>query len=161
MTIATDDFWRFSLKLYQIEQVKNTLLSAQDNFALNVNLALFCLYLNQQDLYLTDQQMAQLKNELDQFSQQFTGKLRALRLQFRQQQKQLQQYDELKQSLLKAELILEQQEQNLLCSVVAKWQTFSNENSDNLATYNEQLLGQTPQIHNSTLKLSDLNQYIH
>lgn len=161
MTIATDDFWHFSLKLYQIEQVKDTLLQAQDKLGLNVNLALFCLYLNQQGIFSTTEQMAQLATELNAFNQEFTQKLRALRLDFRIKQQQLDSYEEIKKALLTAELLLEQQEQKLIVNIAEQWQTFSGEHCDNLMLYQSLLASQKIEKTKSTLKLSDLNQYIH
>ena len=161
MTIATDDFWHFSLKAYEITQVKDTLLYAQDNLGLNVNLGLFCLYLNQQNIFLTKQQMQELVAKLDEFSSTFTKELRALRFDFRTKQQELSHYEQIKKALLKAELLLEQQEQELLVNTTNKWQIFKCENQNNLALYQSLLPIQTSGHNNLTLQISDLNQYIH
>ncbi len=161
MTIATDDFWHFSLKVYEITEVKDTLLYAQDNSGLNVNLGLFCLYLNQQSIFLTNQQMQQLVAKLDEFSSKFTKELRALRFGFRDRQQQLSNYEQIKKALLKAELLLEQQEQELLVNTAKQWLTFDPNNQDNLALYLSLLPAQKSEKTNSTLKISDLNQYIY
>ncbi len=161
MKITTQTFWQFSLANYQIEQVQTTLLSAQGSHNLNVNLALFCLFLNQQKVYLTEEQLIQLNFELTEFNNQFTGHLRALRLEFKAAQPKLLQYDKLRKLLLDAELLLEQQEQDLLVGLFNQYSDFSALHSDNLTLYQDLLSGKKSKANNSTLKLSDLNQYIH
>lgn len=160
MTITTDAFWHFSLAIYQNKPAQQLLLASQDHLCVNINLALFCLYLNQQKVYLNEKQLHSLDQELLSFSQEFTQTLRALRVDFKQQQSRLTQYNKLREHLLNAELILEQQEQTIL---VSHFQTFSESclsPVDNLQLYQSYLACQDSSNFNSTLKISDLNQYI-
>lgn len=117
--LNADAFWQFSLTLYP--QVKAICLNWQDELGANVNLLLLLCYLEQRQLSLNPAQIAQLSAKLQQFSTQFTQPLRTLRRQHcdtlsTEQQQQL------KQTLLAAELALEQLEQQLLlqhCEVPA------------------------------------------
>lgn len=104
--------WQFSLALYP--KVQPLCLQWQDNFGLNVNLLLLLCYLEQQQLSLTSQQLLQLAAELDSFSRQFTRPLRTLRRNSSGASLAANQQQHLKQTLLQAELSLEQLEQQLL-----------------------------------------------
>ena len=41
-----NEFWRFSLEVYQDEEVQRLCLSLQDDYGLDVNVVLFCLWLS-------------------------------------------------------------------------------------------------------------------
>lgn len=109
---SAEALWQFSLALYP--QVQPLCLEWQDNFGVNINLLLLLCYLEQQQLSLTHQQLLQLTAELEQFSSQFTKPLRALRRKSSSASLSTSQQQQLKQSLLQAELKLEQLEQQLL-----------------------------------------------
>lgn len=102
--------WQFSLALYPL--IKPCCLQWQDQYQANVNLLLLLLYLQRQQQQLTALQLQQLCDALLP-QQQFTCQLRQLR-------RQLPPHltataaSPLKQSLLQAELISEQLEQQLL-----------------------------------------------
>ncbi|WP_213995067.1 TIGR02444 family protein [Arsukibacterium sp.] len=104
--------WQFSLALYP--KVQPLCLQWQDNFGLNVNLLLLLCYLEQQQLSLNSQQIQQLAAELNNFSSQFTQPLRTLRRSSVNAKLSATRQQHLKQTLLKAELSLEQLEQQLL-----------------------------------------------
>ncbi|MAD76542.1 MAG: TIGR02444 family protein [Rheinheimera sp.] len=109
---ATDALWQFSLALYP--KVQPICLQWQDSFGLNVNLLLLLCYLEQRQLSLSGSQLEQLAATLNTFSQQFTQPLRALRRSSSKANLSVTQQQQLKQSLLAAELSLEQLEQQLL-----------------------------------------------
>ncbi|MBV2130849.1 TIGR02444 family protein [Arsukibacterium indicum] len=109
---SAEALWQFSLALYP--KVQSLCLQWQDNFGVNINLLLLLCYLEQQQLSLTHQQLLQLTAELEQFSSQFTKPLRALRRKSSSASLSTSQQQQLKQSLLQAELKLEQLEQQLL-----------------------------------------------
>lgn len=160
MSITTQDFWQFSLDIYQIETLQMALLNAQDNQGLNVNLALFCLFLNKRGVYLTLTQVSQLDKALTSFSAKFTKPLRQLRQTFKAQQHQLDNYLDVRQAMLKTELLLEQQEQNLLVQTLSTLHLSSCSSQDNLALYQDLLSTQNTTFEGAELNLSDLNQYI-
>lgn len=110
--ISADELWQFSLALYP--KVKSTCLSLQDKHGANVNLLLLLCLLEQRQLSLTPVQLQQLSASLQQFSQQFSQPLRALRKQSDTAMLTTEQQHQLKQSLLQTELQLEQLEQQLL-----------------------------------------------
>lgn len=160
MPVSTQQFWNFSIDAYQINEVQSALLVAQDTFGLNVNLALFCLFLNKQNIYLTNEQLSQLNQVIVTFSFAFTGQVRSLRRDFKAKQDQIDRYPELRQSLLKAELLLEQQEQAILLLTFNEFHQFTHHHRDNLSLYQSLLMEQNSVENFSLLKLSDLNQYI-
>jgi len=104
--------WQFSLALYP--KVQPLCLEWQDNLGVNINLLLLLCYLEQQQLSLTQPQLLQLTAELEQFSRQFTQPLRALRRKSHLATLSLTQQQQLKHTLLQAELELEKLEQQLL-----------------------------------------------
>lgn len=160
MPITTQDFWQFSIDIYQIETLQMALLNAQDNQGLNVNLALFCLFLNKRGIYLTLAQVSQLDKALTSFSAKFTKPLRQLRQTFKTHQHQLDNYLDVRQAMLKAELQLEQQEQNLLVQTLSTFHLPPCSSNDNLALYQDLLNTQKTISEGPELNLSDLNQYI-
>lgn len=107
------DFWHFSLDYYS--QIKPICLAWQDQLNANVNLLLLLCYLEQQQLAISKQTLASLDKTLSSFNKAITQRLRSLRRRasviacLTKQQKQ-----HFKQQLLKAELVAEQQEQQLL-----------------------------------------------
>lgn len=110
--ISAEQLWQFSLQLYP--QVKPLCLQWQDQLGANVNLLLLLCYIEQQQLGLTAPQLQQLSVQLAKFSVQFTQPLRALRRNSSDAALQPAQQQQLKHSLLQAELVLEQLEQQLL-----------------------------------------------
>jgi len=112
MNLSLEDFWQFSLITYADKQ--NELLNWQDEHGANVNLALFCLYLAHHQVKLTTAQITKLHQEVRLFSQQTTQKVRILRKEFKTLNSDIQHYNEIKQHLLDAELLLEKQEQSVL-----------------------------------------------
>ncbi len=109
---SAEALWQFSLALYP--KVQPLCLNWQDSLGLNVNLLLLLCYLEQQQLSLSAQQLLQLTATLDNFSSQFTLPLRSLRRNSNNASLPAAQQQQLKQSLLAAELALEQLEQQLL-----------------------------------------------
>lgn len=109
---SSNTLWQFSLALYP--KMQSLCLDWQDRFGLNVNLLLLLCYLEQQQLSLTSQQLQQLAAKLNNFSRQFTQPLRTLRRSSSSASLAATQQQHLKQTLLQAELSLEQLEQQLL-----------------------------------------------
>ena len=109
---TAEALWQFSLALYP--KVQSLCLQWQDTFGLNINMLLLLCYLEQRQLSLSASQLKQLATSLSTFSQQFTQPLRALRRNSNSAALSVTQQQQLKQSLLAAELSLEQLEQQLL-----------------------------------------------
>ena len=51
-SVSTEDFWRYSLKRYQAKNLQDQLLILQNKFNGEVNLALFCLWLDSKNLMI-------------------------------------------------------------------------------------------------------------
>ena len=111
-TVSAEQLWQFSLAFYP--KVKPICLHWQDSLGANVNLLLLLCFLEQQQLCLSPQQIQQLSAALENFSAQFTRPLRQLRRSASQSPLLPTQQQQLKQSLLTAELELERLEQQLL-----------------------------------------------
>ncbi|KKO48542.1 hypothetical protein VT06_11605 [Arsukibacterium sp. MJ3] len=104
--------WQFSLALYP--KIQQWCLDWQDSFGVNINLLLLLCYLEQQRISLTAKQLQQLSAKLEHFNRQFTQPLRALRRNSNHTSLSAAAQQQLKQTLLAAELSLEQLEQQLL-----------------------------------------------
>lgn len=104
--------WQFSLALYP--KIQPLCLQWQDTIGLNVNLLLLLCYLEQQQLSVSAEQLQQLATALNHFSSAFTQPLRNLRRNTNNACLPVAKQQQLKQSLLAAELALEQLEQQLL-----------------------------------------------
>ena len=48
------EFWQFSLSFYSVKDVQTLLLNLQDNYGLNVNVLLFCMYCDTKDIELNE-----------------------------------------------------------------------------------------------------------
>lgn len=123
--LNASEFWAFSLNVYPDWQ--KTLLQLQDDYDLNINLLLLCIYLEQQNQGLSDQQMT----SLIQLCEQTNPLLISLR-EVRRAAKGVSQqaYSQLKQ----AELELEKQQQQALVRQANTMQ-FSAQGDDNLGCY--------------------------
>lgn len=127
MTFSASEFWAFSLKLYPDWQ--QTLLLLQDDYDLNINLILLCIYLEQRDQRLSEPQMASLIQLCDQ-TKPLLMSLREVRRAAKGVNQQA--YSQLKQ----AELELEKQQQQSLIRAVNAMH-FSEQEQDNLRRYVE------------------------
>ena len=110
--ITAEQLWQFSLAFYP--KVKPICLHWQDTLGANINLLLLLCFLEQQQLCLSPQHIQQLSAALENFSAQFTRPLRQLRRSASQNLLTPAQQQQLKHSLLTAELELERLEQQLL-----------------------------------------------
>jgi uncharacterized protein (TIGR02444 family) len=110
--ISAEALWQFSLQLYP--KVKAPCLQLQDELGANVNLLLLLCYLEQQQLSFTRTDLSQLSATLMSFSTAFTQPLRQLRRTADNAAIAPAMQHQLKQTLLQAELQLEQLEQQLL-----------------------------------------------
>ena len=157
-------FWQFSSTVYQQEQVSLLLLKSQDEIGSNMNLVLLCLWLNQQNVLLSNPQIEKLHVTVMAFSQQFTKSIRSLRNNFKQQQQNINEYSEIRKKLLESELLLEQQEQQILLNLLSEFTANTSEKvptlSDNLVAYQGYLLNIGSKLKPFESDLSLLNQYV-
>lgn len=161
------DFWQFSLTLYKHDLVQSALITWQNDVNANVNLALLCAMLNQQKIALTQSQLMSLHTKVSDFSNDYTKPLRALRQRYKEDMDAIEGYPAIRQKLLDAELMFEQQEQSLLLSELSQSQknklhslVESSFNMDNLALYQALLIEQCELAFVPKAKLTDLNQYL-
>ena len=128
--IEPTELWQFSITTYQQVDIQQELLGWQNSYDGNVNLALFCMYCDDLSIKISDKEIQYLHQQVSQFSIQFTQAIRVTREHFKQQKALLNQYDDIRHHLLEAELILEQQEQGLLCTLMSRDEAeFSDTNS--------------------------------
>lgn len=161
------DFWQFSLALYKNDLVQSALIIWQNDVNANVNLALLCAMLNQQKIALTHSQLMTLHTNVSDFSNKYTKPLRALRQSYKMEMDSIEGYQAIRQKLLDAELIFEQQEQSLLLSQLPQPQKNNlysvieePNNIDNLALYQTLLIEKSELTSLPKVKLTDLNQYL-
>jgi uncharacterized protein (TIGR02444 family) len=161
LNLSAQNFWQFSIELYQHHEAQSLLLNLQDEVGVNVNLALFCAYLDSQQIYVTQAQFTQLLDCISNFNQTYTTQLRQLRKSVKANADSFKNYKELRQHLLNAELELEKQEQQLLVERAQLFSLNSSEAQSNLQLYQTHISAQNKEKTNSLQKLSDLNQFIH
>ena len=165
IALSAEEFWHFSLDIYQEPKVQELLLQAQQQLFANVNLSLFCLWLTKQRKIISEQQLLVLDQSVAEFGRDFTVPLRKLRQGFKAQQAMLKNYSKIRKNLLGAELLLEQQEQALLVEKFNQLPAFeqkgeSSDPTDNLQVYQVILSKNTGPNWTSGPDLCDLNQYI-
>lgn len=74
-----NDFWRYSLALYQQAGVENICLQLQDDYGLDVNWLLFCHWLASRGLSISEEGLGELGKKTDSWRNQFVSPLRNLR----------------------------------------------------------------------------------
>ena len=165
--ITLSSFWQFSLALYKNDLVQSALITWQNDVNANVNLALLCAMLNQQKIALPQAELMALHTKVSDFSNDYTKPLRALRQRYKEDMDTIEGYPAIRQKLLDAELIFEQQEQSLLLSELSQSQKNKlhsvieePDNIDNLALYQTHLIEQSELTSLPKVKLTDLNQYL-
>ncbi|WP_413112802.1 TIGR02444 family protein [Thaumasiovibrio sp. DFM-14] len=136
MQITADQFWQFGIAHYQRNGVKHACLCLQNHYQGNINLALLLIYLDQQKVFLNEEQIQTLIIALE--------SSQTLILPYREMRKQLK--SQLKstgyQQLLNFELKLEQQQQEDLLRTVEAFRLAQNDadaQPGNLAYYCLQL----------------------
>jgi len=146
-------FWQFSLALYPPNQ--QLLLQWQDHYQLNVNLALFLLFLHRQQQPLSETGLVSLHQQLQQFSQQVTQPLRAVRRSLPTPWLDEQLQRTFRQQLLSAELAAEQLEQQLLLQHYAQLPdaTTGSANTKLLTRYLQLLQAPTGQLQQQIIDL--------
>lgn len=122
MTRVDADFWNFSLRLYARPQIADLCVELQDAYHLNVNLLLWCCWLEQQAIELTVARLQQAHLRVDAWEQDYVLPLRALRRKLKRQFGTADTtLEALRQQIKHAELLAEKQMQIWLEALAAEW----------------------------------------
>lgn len=107
--IDGQDFWQFSLRNYASH--KDVLLKCQDMYGLNVNMLLFCQFLDKSGMVLDNTQFCTIKGKIH-HSELELKQLRQVRRQIKQRE------PEAYNKILEAELLLEQKQQQIIVATL-------------------------------------------
>jgi len=122
MMASPAGFWNFSVAVYAQPAVADLCLRTQDNYGANVNLLLWCIWLEQQQIALTTERLQQAHLRVDSWEQDYVIPLRALRIKLK---KQFGTHDTaleaLREHIKHAELLAEKQMQVWLESLASSW----------------------------------------
>lgn len=127
--INTEDFWRYSLQRYQSSKLQDQLLSLQNDFDGEVNIALLCLWLDSKNLEIEKKSFTCLETSVvDRAS-----KIKSLRLTRSVLKSEIS--SEQYQQILNIELDLEKKQQQDLVSAINGFMLTETEHSDNFSFY--------------------------
>ncbi|MDR9467608.1 TIGR02444 family protein [Marinospirillum sp.] len=118
MLLHDNPFWRFSLSLYQLQRIKAACLQLQDESGANINLIFFALWVSRQQLrFSPDWQQA--FQQLENWHQDYTLPLRRQRSELKLLAERADRHEngplhQMREHIVKAELLAEQQEQAVL-----------------------------------------------
>ena len=127
--INTEDFWRYSLQRYQSSKLQDQLLSLQNDFDGEVNLALLCLWLDSKNLEIEKKSFTSLETSVVERA----SKIKSLRLTRNILKSEIS--SEQYQQILNIELDLEKKQQQDLVSAINNFMLTETENSDNFSFY--------------------------
>ena len=143
--LSSDQFWSFSCDHYGQQGVKEACLELQNKYHFNVNLLLLCCYIQEQHLLFNLTQIDQCLTAIADTDKQLK-KLRFIRTEVKSSNEPAYHY------LLKAELALEQQQQNALVDTVNQQRLSSAGAKKNIKVYAQYL-----ELHDNRIVLSLLN----
>lgn len=118
MLLHDNPFWRFSLSLYQLKRIKDACLQLQDESGANINLILFAIWTAQQRLRFNPNWRTSFQ-QFENWHQDYTLQLRRQRNELTHLAEKADKNENgplhrMREHLLKAELLAEQQEQAVL-----------------------------------------------
>lgn len=118
MLLHDNPFWRFSLSLYQLKRIKDACLQLQDESGANVNLVFFALWVAQQQLRFAPD-WPQAFQQLENWHRDYTLQLRRQASDLKRLAEKADMHEDgplhrMREHILKAELLAEQQEQAVL-----------------------------------------------
>ena len=123
MTEKNFALWNFSLEIYAQPEVMSSCLELQDAQGADVNILLWCLWLEQQQKKLTVERLQDARDLVDTWVESTIKPLRQTRRKLKQHYGTIDAHIEnLRQTIKQAELLAEQQEQWLLQSLAINWQ---------------------------------------
>ena len=148
--LTANELWQFSCHYYGKPGVMPACLCVQDEHQGNVNLLLLLVYLDQQELALSDNLLKSLHQSIQQFSSQTTMLQRRTRIELKRRLSP-EDYAKTKPALLEAELALEKLEQaHLLELLEAHSPSHNTHSTTNLARYLKLLDADQELIHTLT-----------
>ena len=118
MLLHDNPFWRFSLSLYQLKRIKDACLQLQDDSDANINLLFFAIWTAQQRLRFSPDWRSTFQ-QFENWHQDYTLQLRRQRNELKLIAEKADKNDQgplhrMREHILKAELLAEQQEQAVL-----------------------------------------------
>lgn len=133
--LNSDHFWQFACTLYAKPGQQQTLLALQNQQGKNINLCLLLLYLDSLNLAINTEQLSILEHSISEFEQHALHPLRATRRYLKTNKNSIRDYNQIRESLLNAELMLEKQQQNMLINAVNKLTLSQNKTANNYQLY--------------------------
>ena len=130
-----NDFWQFACALYAKPGQQQTLLALQNQQGKNVNLCLFLLYLDSLKLSINAEQLCALIASINEFDTQALKPLRSTRKYLKANQESINEYTQIRQELLSAELKLEKQQQQILIDTANKLSFLEAVKPNNIELY--------------------------
>lgn len=122
MAQPISSFWDFSLALYAQPQVADTCVLLQDTYGVNVNLLLWCAWLQCQQLTLTPARLQHAHALVDEWERDYVVPLRRLRRKLKQQFGVADaSVEALRQTIKQAELLAEKHMQLWLETLAKEW----------------------------------------
>lgn len=124
MTPPAPSLWDFSLALYSAPDVESICLRLQDDFQVNVNILLWCCWLEVHGIRLTAMRLEQACQGIDSWDQTVVVPLRHLRRDIKQRYPANdQQVEACRQAIKSAELAAEKVELDWLEALAGDWHT--------------------------------------
>jgi uncharacterized protein (TIGR02444 family) len=115
MLQGENDFWKFSLAVYQKPGVEDECLALQVRFNVDVNILLFCVWLGTERIALGEKEFAAIDAQVERWHQAVVRPLRAVRQSMKLLPEQSrQECSDLRKMVASAELRAEQLEEALL-----------------------------------------------
>jgi uncharacterized protein (TIGR02444 family) len=134
--------WEFSCALYAKPQVAETCLRLQDDAGANVNLLLWALWLEKNQLILTPQRLCVAQSAIQQWDSDYVQVLRQLRRELKREHAVANELAEaLRKTIKQAELQAEHYEQSCLAALSETWVEYEQKINagHNLAFYLQSL----------------------
>ncbi len=155
--MKAETFWQYSLSRYSIDEVKNACMRLQDSYGYNVNLLLFCMHCDSLAVLLCQQSIADIKSKMVLSDQQLIAHRNQRRMaKVETVVKAAQEQSNIYESLLKQELALEAQQQEIIVAAFllineklyvgsalaqsASLLSYLNQQSDNIDHEQQQLI---------------------
>ncbi|GLS27095.1 TIGR02444 family protein [Marinibactrum halimedae] len=126
--VLENDLWKFSLKTYAHAQVAEYCLQLQDEFGVNVNLILWCLWLESRSIAISSEDIHQANLAVALWQERITVPLREDRRALKLLVEDCFHYLQLREQVKRLELLSEQYQQFILwrysASVISSWQAY-------------------------------------
>ncbi|MCU4675423.1 TIGR02444 family protein [Catenovulum sp. 2E275] len=135
LSLDKAQIWQQVCALYQNNSVQKICLNWQEQHQANVNLILILSWLEYKSYRFSEPQLTQLLIKLNEFNQHTTGLIRQARFNWRNYQTEAD-YQTIKQALLTAELMFEQQEQALIIDTLNQYLASPTPTTKTLAPFN-------------------------